>query len=213
MITDATTLVNPQDDVNIAVNELKESLRGDRYMLRESSQALGIWFLHALGKVLVQDPQRELPEFEIKLIADAGRHAGNKVLEDVGSDLKKHLDSWRDDMRSAHDTDYAQDFACGLVDELMAHGYVQRALEAYLKAIDEDDDSSDREILTRELENFKTIAKVFEDGVKGHENGIRALTWAAKNTHYVTNIRATLPEGVVVPWYLDPSWYENYGIS
>lgn len=206
MITDSYVTETKEN-----VRDLKEALRHDRHMLRQDSQELAIAMLASMGRAIVHGGDVESMPFDIATITDAARHAGNKVLEGVGDDQKRRLAGWRKDMRSKMDRHYAEDFACSLVDDLLAHWYIQTALEVYLADIPEDDE--DREMLEREFENFKTIARVYMDGLQSNENGIRALTWAARNTHYVTNHRAMLPEGAVPPWFIDPVWYENYGIT
>lgn len=196
-----------ESEVKYGFQCLTDALTGDRHMLREGTQQNGVSFLFSLGRSLVYNSQRPLPDLEPRLVVEALRHAGNNVL---GRDDHRKLDQWRSDMTSKYGRDEAEDLACGLIDEMLAHRYVGQAAQAYLDALDEDDQW--REPLERELETFRTIAKVYEDGVKSHPNGIRALTWAYRSTNFVKNQRAMLPEGAEVPWYLDPTWYENYGM-
>lgn len=126
-------------NVLAAAESLRLSLRdADPYMLRADSQELGISMLHAVGKALVHGIKCKLPEFEIQLIADAARHAGNKVLGAIGDDFA------RNDMSQSNE-------------------YIQAALEAYLASIDEEHQNF--ESFSREVENFKTIAEAFKDSI------------------------------------------------
>lgn len=201
------------DELARSVQYLRDSLREDRNMLHYGTQQTAASFLASLGKVLIYGGPLDWGQlgFPAQTIVDALRHAGNNVLGQVGDDQRRQLDGWDLDMRSEFSRDAAEDMACGLIDELEAHRAVVAAGQAYLDGLDEDDQW--RESLARELENFRTIAKVYEDGVKSHPNGIRALTWAYRSTNFVKNQRALLPEGAEVPWYLDPTWYENYGMA
>jgi hypothetical protein len=56
------------------------------------------------------------------------------------------------------------------------------------------------------------IAKLYEQGLVSKPEGVQVLTWVEKNTNYISNLRAMLPEGAEVPWFLREDWYKNYGL-
>lgn len=187
---------------------LESSLRSDPLMLRDEARQNGASLLLSIGRACTYGAKpSELPAFTARQVTDALRHAGNHVL---GLDERRAAAAWEADMREADDRDYAEAFACGLIDELLAHRDVETGARAYFDALAEDDEW--REPLERELANFRIIAKAYEDKIEMNPDCIRALTWAYRATCAVKNHRAMLPEGAKVPWYLDPTWYENYGI-
>lgn len=197
------------DEIKYGGECLEAALKLDPLMLGEEARQNGASLLLSVGRACSRGAKpSELPEFTARQLVDALRYAGNRVL---GLDDAAAAAAWEADMRSEFMRDYAESFACGLIDELMAHRDIEIGARVYFDALTEDDDW--REPLERELANFRVIAKAYEDKIEANPDCIRALTWAYRFTNFVKNLRALLPEGAKVPWYIDPVWYENYGIK
>ena len=202
-----------ESEVDYGLQALRDTLRTDTNMLRNDTQQNAASFLFVLGRALVYGGplDREKLGFPTRTIVDALRHAGNNVLDRVGDDQKRYLAMWGDDMVSDFARDYAEDMACGLIEEMLAHLFVQTAGQAYLDELEENEEDG-YEALQRELQNFNDIAKAYEEGLRSHLNGVKAITWAYRHTNFVKNLRESWPATQPVPWYLEPSWYEHYGL-
>jgi hypothetical protein len=194
-------------DTEEALRYLRLSLSGDQHALREETQSNLCTFMYLLGRQLVHVPGTQLPEIADKLVIDAARHAGNDILRKVGDEQTRLLQKCIRAFKDPDDYHYAEDVACSLVEELAAHWYVQKALEAYASAAEEDSDERDR--LDRAAADYRTVAKIYEDGLTGNPDGVKALSWVAHNTHYVSNLRAMLPEGTDAPWFFDVNKYRQ----
>jgi hypothetical protein len=151
-----------------------------------------------------------MPALHDQLVVDAARHAGNDILGKLGADQYHLIQRCLQDFKDPDERHYAEDVACSLVEELCAHWYVQRALEAYRDAAEEESDA--RDYLDRAVNDFAVIAKLYENGLVSKPEGVQALTWVAQNTNYISNLRAMLPEGTDAPWFLREDWYKNYGL-
>ena len=198
-------------DTEEAQHYLRLSLSGDPHALRQEAQTNLCSFMQLLGRQLVHVPGTTAPEFvNSGLVMAAARHAGNDILDRVGEEQQQLIQRCLRDFKDPDEHHYAEDVACSLVEELCAHWYVQRALEAYRDAAEEDSD--ERDYIDQSVNDFKTIAKVYKDGLTGNAGGVQALTWVAQNTNYISNLRAMLPEGAEVPWFLREDWYKNYGL-
>jgi hypothetical protein len=188
---------------------LRNSMRDDPHILREETETNAISWLSLLGRALAHKVVDKLPEFETRLIQDIARHAGNAVLGLGGDKLKRDLANWSVNLTSSVSRNFAEDLAVSFYQDFQYQWYVQSALEAYLEATDEDD--SWRERLESEADNFEIITSRYRTSLLTDANGFRALTWAATKSDYAENFLAMLPEGVTVPYYLDPQWYRDYG--
>ena len=197
-------------DAEEAQHYLKLSLSGDPHALRQEAQTNLLSFMQLLGRQLVHVPGTKMPALHDQLVVDAARHAGNDILGKLGADQYHLIQRCLRDFADPDEHYYAEDVACSLVEELCAHWYVQRALEAYRDAAEEESDA--RDYLDRAVEDFKVIAKLYEQGLVSKPEGVQVLTWVEKNTNYISNLRAMLPEGAEVPWFLREDWYKNYGL-
>jgi len=195
-------------DVEEAQHYLRLSLSGDPHALRQEAQTNLLSFMQLLGRQLVHVPGTKAPEFvNSGLVMAAARHAGNDILDKVGEQQQQLIQRCLRDFKDPDEHHYAEDVACSLVEELCAHWYVQRALEAYRDAAEEDSD--ERDYIDQSVNDFKTIAKVYEEGITGNADGVKVLSWVAHNTNYVSNLRAMLPEGAEVPWFMDVNKYRQ----
>jgi hypothetical protein len=202
-----TVLDSFAKDMDDAQHYLKLSLREDPHALRQEAQTNLCSFMQLLGRQLVHVPGTTAPEFiNSGLVMAAARHAGNDILDRVG-EQQQLIQRCLRDFKDPDEHHYAEDVACSLVEELCAHWYVQRALEAYRDAAEEDSD--ERDYIDQSVNDFKTIAKVYADGLTGNADGVKVLSWVAHNTNYVSNLRAMLPEGAEVPWFMDVSKYRQ----
>jgi len=197
-------------DTEEALHYLKLALSGDPHALRQEAQTNLLSFMQLLGRQLVHVPGTKMPALHDQLVVDAARHAGNDILGKLGADQYHLIQRCLRDFADPDERHYAEDVACSLVEELCAHWYVQRALEAYRDAAEEESDA--RDYLDRAVEDFKVIAKLYENGLVSKPEGVQVLTWVEKNTNYTSNLRAMLPEGAEVPWFLREDWYKNYGL-
>jgi hypothetical protein len=197
-------------DTEEAHRYLRLSLSGDPHALRQEAQTNLCSFMQLLGRQLVHVPGTKVPAMHDQFIVDAARHAGNDILGKLGADQYHLIQRCIQDFKDPGERHYAEDVACSLVEELCAHWYVQRALEAYRDSTEEESDA--RDYLDRAVEDFKVIAKLYENGLVGKPEGVQALTWVAQNTNYISNLRAMLPEGADVPWFLWEDWYKNHGL-
>jgi hypothetical protein len=194
-------------DAEEAHRYLKLSLSGDPHALRQEAQTNLCSFMQLLGRQLVHVPGTKMPALHDQLVVDAARHAGNDILDKVGAEQQKLLQRCLQDFKDPDEHYHAEDVACSLVEELCAHWYVQKALEAYRDSTEEESDA--RDYLDRAVEDFKTIAKVYADGLTASADGVKVLSWVAHNTNYVSNLRAMLPEGAEVPWFMDVNKYRQ----
>jgi hypothetical protein len=194
-------------DAEEAQHYLRLSLSGDPHALRQEAQTNLLSFMQLLGRQLVHVPGTTAPEFvNSGLVMTAARHAGNDILDRVG-EQQQLIQRCLRDFKDPDERHYAEDVACSLVEELCAHWYVQRALEAYRDAAEEDSD--ERDYIDQSVNDFKTIAKVYADGLTGNADGVKMLSWVAHNTNYVSNLRAMLPEGAEVPWFMNVDNYRQ----
>lgn len=196
-------------DAENGLSVLRFTMQDDPHILREDTQSNAIVWLYLLGRALVQKIITAVPEFETRLIADIARHAGNSVLGMCGSEQLRQLARWSRDKADPVDRHSAEDVAVSFFQDLVTNWWTHQALEAYLAATDEDDPW--RERLETEIDNFETISSQYRTGLLTSADGLRALTWVATNSRYAENTRAMLPEGVEVPYYLDPQWYRDHG--
>ncbi len=200
-----------QVNVQGAAEFLRDCLRADPAMLNEPTEAAGRALLYAVGQAMAHKVELTLPaEFDLFTVNNALRAAGNHALGQCGEEAGSKLEKWAVDIKDKVDHHYAEDQACGLVEELGAHWYVEKAAQAYLDAADEE--APGREQLERELSDFTQIAQSYRTGLLTHANGLRALTWAALKSNYVSNRQALLPAGET-PWFLDRKWYDEHGAS
>ena len=198
-------------DAEEAQRYLKLSLSGDPHALHQETQTNLCSFMQLLGRQLVHVPDTAPPEFvDSGLVMAAARHAGNDILDRVGEQQQQLIQRCLRDFKDPGERHYAEDVACSLVEELCAHWYVKKALEAYRDAAEEESD--ERDYIDQSVNDFKTIAKVYEDGITGNADGVKVLSWVAQNTNYISNLRAMLPEGADVPWFLREDWYKNHGL-
>ena len=198
-------------DMEDAQHYLRLSLSGDEHALRQETQTNLLTFMQLLGRQIAHVPGTLPPDFvSAGLVMAAARHAGNDILGKLGADQYHLIQRCLRDFKDPDERHYAEDVACSLVEELAAHWYMQCALEAYRDAADEESD--EREYIDNAVNDFKVVAKLYEKGLVSKPEGIQALTWVAQNTNYVSNLRAMLPEGADVPWFLRDDWYKNYGL-
>lgn len=197
-----------QTEVENAYSSLRAlMLDNDPYALRHETQETLILLFYSLGKLLAHDPSAPLPELSPHLVADASRHAGNRVLAGVGSDQQYEIAHFS----VTTDRDSATTIALSFLHGLVEHWYVQLALCAYRAVAEEDSDEYEDEYekLDKAVQDFQTIAKIYHDGLI-NSDGMRALLLVARNTDEVQRFRQDVHESITVPWFLNIAEYDKY---
>lgn len=179
--------------------ELREALLWDRYARSESTQNLMVEHFLQNGNIILHGGEPSTKAPQLYDVCDAARHFGNKVLGEVGDNLRKLLKSIAVDSHSSRDHEYAMNNACHCVDMLMSLWFAEKVLEVNIAAAEIVED--DTEQLERTRKDLQDIGENYRREM-ATPAGLRVLEGLRLDCNYIQNRRAMLPSDVEVPWFL-----------